>query len=333
MKKTFGLLIISAFLMSACVTSKKYNEAVSQQKKCAEDLALANTKNQELSTSVNDMDNELKKLRADHKKLVDDTTLLSVNVNETYEKYNKLKEDYEIMQNNLNTQLSGNKSDLSKTLTDLQKTQINLLEQENKLNAQESKLIAQKKELENLTKTLELKEAKLLELQSVLNKKDSAVNALKNKISEALLGYENNGLTIVKKNGKVYVSLDEKLLFASASYTISTLGEEALKKLSKVLETNADITVMIEGHTDDIPYKGVGQLKDNWDLSVMRATSVVKILLQGSSIDPKRIIAAGRSNYAPVDASKTKEARTKNRRTEIILTPKLDELFKMLESN
>ncbi|MEI8201829.1 MAG: OmpA family protein [Bacteroidota bacterium] len=326
MKKTYGLFIIIAFLMSACVTSKKYNELLSQQKKCADDLSLSNNKNQELSTSVSDMETELKKLKADHKKLVEDTTTLSSNLSEITEKHNKLKEDYEIMQNNLNTQLSGNKSDLSKTLSDLQKTQENLINQGTLLNTQ-------KKELEQLNKALELKEAKLLELQSVLNKKDSAVNALKNKISEALLGYENNGLTIVKKNGKVYVSLDEKLLFASGSYTISTPGAEALKKLSKVLESNADINVMIEGHTDDVPYNGVGQLKDNWDLSVMRATSVVKILLQGSTIDPARIIAAGRSNYSPIDASKTKEARTKNRRTEIILTPKLDELFKMLESN
>ncbi len=326
MKKSIGIFIGLVIIATSCVTEKKYNELLGERNKCSEDLAYIKSKNVELSSTISDMEKELNKLKSSVKALVKDTTDLSMGLTEITEKYTKLKDDYDLMLKNLNSQLSGNKNEFSKTLTDLQNTQENLLKQENQLNAQ-------KKELENLNKALELKEAKLLELQSVLNKKDSAVNALKTKISDALMGYENNGLTILKKNGKVYVSLDEKLLFAPGSYTIATTGAEALKKLSKVLESNTDINVMIEGHTDDVPYNGVNQLKDNWDLSVMRATSVVKILLQGSTIDPKRVSAAGRSEYFPIDGSKTKEARAKNRRTEIILTPKLDELLKMLENN
>ena len=135
------------------------------------------------------------------------------------------------------------------------------------------------------------------------------------------------------QNGKVYVSLEESLLFASGSYTVNSKGTDVLKKLAKVLEQNTDINVMVEGHTDNVPYKGSGDLKDNWDLSVKRATSVVKIIIENSSVKPERLIAAGRSEYIPLDNSNTAEARKKNRRTEIILTPKIDELLKILEDN
>jgi chemotaxis protein MotB len=135
------------------------------------------------------------------------------------------------------------------------------------------------------------------------------------------------------KNGKVYVSLDEKLLFKSASWDIDANGRNALKKLAGVLEKNTDIQIMIEGHTDDVPYNpGNGQLVDNWDLSLKRATTVVRVLLDGSSINPQRLTASGRSEYLPVDARKVADARQKNRRTEIILTPNLDELYRLIDA-
>jgi chemotaxis protein MotB len=138
---------------------------------------------------------------------------------------------------------------------------------------------------------------------------------------------------VKQKNGKVYVSMEESLLFASGKYEVTAKGADALKKLSKVLESNVDINIMVEGHTDNVPYKGTDQLLDNWDLSAKRATTVVRILLNGSGINPERITAAGRSEYAPIDKANTPEARSKNRRTEIILSPKLDELLKIIENN
>jgi chemotaxis protein MotB len=127
--------------------------------------------------------------------------------------------------------------------------------------------------------------------------------------------------------------MEENLLFATGSTTVQPKGVEALKKLAKVLDQNSDINIMVEGHTDDQPMNGKGEIKDNWDLSVMRATSVTKIILNGSDIDPKRITAAGRGEYFPIDPAKTADARKKNRRTEIILTPKLDELLKVLDAS
>jgi chemotaxis protein MotB len=150
-------------------------------------------------------------------------------------------------------------------------------------------------------------------------------------VADALKGFEDKGLTIYEKNGKVYVSLDEKLLFASGSWEIDNNGRAALTELGKVLAGDHDINVVIEGHTDNVPYRGSGNVKDNWDLSVMRATAVVKELLKNKDILPQRISASGRSEYIPMDIEDSREARAKNRRTEIILTPKLDELFKIID--
>jgi chemotaxis protein MotB len=134
------------------------------------------------------------------------------------------------------------------------------------------------------------------------------------------------------KNGKVYVSLEEKLLFKTASWDIDANGKNALKKLADVLEKNPDIQITIEGHTDNVPYNpGSGQLKDNWDLSVKRATTVVRVLLEGSKIDPKRLTAAGRSEFLPIDSRNASDARQKNRRTEVVLTPDLSALYQLID--
>ena len=127
--------------------------------------------------------------------------------------------------------------------------------------------------------------------------------------------------------------MDESLLFASGKTAVEPKGVEALKNLAKVLEQNPDINVMVEGHTDDVPMKGAGEIKDNWDLSVMRATSVVKIITSNSNVNPLRLTAAGRGEFAPLGSNSTADSRKKNRRIEIILTPKLDEIFKVIESN
>ncbi|MCL2246776.1 MAG: OmpA family protein [Lentimicrobiaceae bacterium] len=187
---------------------------------------------------------------------------------------------------------------------------------------------------QNLTKNALLaeKEARLNELQAVLDQKDAEVKALRNKVANALKGFEDMGLTIYEKNGKVYVSLDEKLLFASGSWDIDNRGKEALAELGKVLAHDQNINVVIEGHTDHVPYRGSGNVKDNWDLSVMRATSVVKEILKNNEINPQRITASGRSEFLPIEMDDSREARAKNRRTEIILTPKLDELFQIIDN-
>ena len=147
------------------------------------------------------------------------------------------------------------------------------------------------------------------------------------------MGFENDDLSVKIQNGKVYVSLEEKLLFKSGSTTVDPKGIDALKKLAHVLEQNNDINVTIEGHTDNVPFKSGSDIKDNWDLSVQRATSIIRIILEYSKVDPKQLTASGKGEFFPLVQNTTAALRAKNRRTEIILMPKLDELFKILESN
>lgn len=157
---------------------------------------------------------------------------------------------------------------------------------------------------------------------------------LRKKVADALTGFEGKGLEVINKNGKVYVSLDEKLLFKSGKWDVDAKGVEALNNIAKFLAENKDIHVVIEGHTDDQALvNSIGNIEDNWDLSVKRATAIVKTILKNKNIDPARITASGRAEFVPLDNAKTKEARQKNRRTEIILSPNMDELMKVLSNN
>lgn len=189
-----------------------------------------------------------------------------------------------------------------------------------------------KSQIERLNADLKAREQRLAELQRILDEKERAVTNLRNKVTNALLGFNDKDLSINVRNGKVYVSLAEQLLFNSGSTKVDPKGEDALRKLASVLKDNKDVNVLVEGHTDDVPVaKGTVGMQDNWDLSVLRATEITRILTN-AGVDPTRVTPSGRSRYVPLDDAKTKEARQKNRRTEIILTPKLDELFQILET-
>lgn len=189
-----------------------------------------------------------------------------------------------------------------------------------------------KTQVDQLSADLKVREARLAELQRILDEKDQAVKDLRSRVSNALLGFNDKDLTINVRNGKVYVSLAEQLLFNSGSTKVDPKGVEALKKLAQVLQEQKDVNVVVEGHTDDVPVsKGTVGLQDNWDLSVLRATEITRILTN-AGVSPDRVTPSGRSKYVPLETASTKEARQKNRRTEIILTPNLDELFQILET-
>ena len=187
------------------------------------------------------------------------------------------------------------------------------------------------KELETSQMALNERSRRVNELEAMLRSREEAINAIRRKVTDALTGFDGKGLSISIKNGNVYVSMDDKLLFRSGSFEIDPNGAWAVHDLATVLAQNPDINVMVEGHTDDVPYRPNGQLRDNLDLSAKRATTVVRLLLENKGIAPSRIIAAGRGESLPVASGKTSEARAKNRRTEIILTPKLDELMQLMQ--
>jgi len=181
-----------------------------------------------------------------------------------------------------------------------------------------------------LSADLQKREQRLKEVEDILKKRDEATNALKEKLQKALLGFQQNGLSVDIKNGKVYVSLTDKLLFPSASIVIDDRGKAALKQLATVMQKEPDINMAVEGHTDSKKINNLGQIKDNWDLSVLRATSVTRYLTEVEKIDPKRLTATGKGEYQPVDVANTPEALSKNRRIEIVLSPKLDELYNLI---
>ena len=282
--------------------------------------------NTELNSKVDMMSDRLENLSEDSLARANKYRAIDI-------KYDKLNRQYNELQEAQDQLLSGNISETRKLLEEIQNTKASIIEKEDQLRKLEDNLQREQNSLNRYKRELEEKNARLVELETILYKKDSVVSALKDKVSMALLGFSDMGLAVEMKNGKVYVSLDEELLFKSGSTVVDPKGVNALKKLSVVLAANPDINIMVEGHTDDVPYISSEAIKDNWDLSVKRATAIVRILMENNKIKGSRIIAAGRSKYQPLINSKAPDARQKNRRTEIILTPKLDELLQILESN
>ncbi|MBN2348507.1 MAG: OmpA family protein [Bacteroidales bacterium] len=328
-----SLCILFLLLIFSCAPPRQFNELRIENDDCQKEREMLKSKNEKLSVENTELLSKIEVLDKNRSKWSKDSI-------RRIEEYNQIRRDFE----NLNTRyydlkktqeslIEGSSSETRKLLQQLQATQDDLYKKEDELNKFSHKIDKDKKDLQGLKMELESRNRRLVELENVLTRKDSAVNALKKKVSTALLGFEGQGLSVTQKNGKVYVSLEEKLLFQSGSTQVDAKGVNALKKLATVLEQNPDINIMIEGHTDDVPVIQGSRFKDNWDLSVQRATSIVRILLDNTTIKPDRLTASGRGEFMPVDARQTPEARQKNRRTEIILTPKLDELFQILDSN
>lgn len=331
MNKYFTILLL--FAIAACVPQRKFLDEKAKRESCEKELANYKSSSQSLETQVTELKNKIAEIEKQILGLQKDTSIIGTNYRHLTQKYDKLNQVNENLLEKYNKLLAGSASESQKLSGQLSVTQEQLQRKEDDLKKLSAELDQKRKDLDMLTVELKKREERVKELEDVLKQKDEAVNALKKKVSDALLGFEGKGLTVTQKNGKVYVSLEESLLFQSGKWAVELKGVDVLKKLAKVLEQSPDINVMVEGHTDDVPMKGLGDVKDNWDLSAMRATSVVKIITSNSSVDPKRLTAAGRGEYFPIDEAKTKEARARNRRTEIILTPKLDELLKVLETN
>ncbi|HTL81647.1 MAG TPA: OmpA family protein [Bacteroidia bacterium] len=322
--------IFITITLCRCVTLNKYNAEVAKRQAAEAELADVKTKEATFETKCAELDAALTESKKAVMLLSNDTLGCGMRYRLLSSQYDQLTANYELLlkqnkdlmarQSNENTQLVGQ----------LNLTQEQLIKKEDSLRKMQTDLFAQKKSLDSLNLELKKREARVAELQHALDTKDSAMNAINSKVKAALLSFEGKGLTVTMKDGKVYVSMEDKLLFASGSTAVQSDGVKALKELAKVLEANPDINITVEGHTDNNPYHGSGDIKDNWDLSVMRATSVTKILLANGKIDAKRITASGRGEFFPLDAANTDAARAKNRRTEIILTPNLDALYQIL---
>ena len=320
-----------ALLAFSCVPGKKYKTLQDTSRQYMDERDQYKSDNIGLEMSNRELEAKIAVLEKQFGSVKEEAEKARNERDKAVNEYNKISSKYTELQNAQEDLIRGNVKETQNLLAELQAAQKNLQDKENIMRQLEQNLDTKKSSLDELNFELQKRNARLIELEKVLDAQKRIATDLKNKVSEALLGFENNGLTVTNKDGKVYVSLEEKLLFRTASWDIDANGKSALKKLAGVLEKNPDIQVTIEGHTDNVPYKpAASELDDNWDLSVKRATTVVRVLLEGSRIDPKRLTAAGRSEYLPIDSRNTTEARQKNRRTEVVLTPDLSELYKLI---
>ncbi|MDM8004405.1 MAG: OmpA family protein [Bacteroidota bacterium] len=327
-------LLLIALATVSCVTGKRYNTLTDRNLLLMSERDSLKAENIWLTMSNRELTAKSAQLTEDTDKLSGELDKARAELSRTRDEVNSLSTRYDELQRAQAELVAGKAQETQRLLADLRQAQTELQQREDLMRDLEMNLDTKKATLEELTYELEKRNARLAELEKMLDAQQKAVKALKNKVSEALFGFENNGLTVTMKNGQVYVSMDDKLLFKTGSYEIDANGRTALRKLGALLEKNTDVTITIEGHTDDVPYRAAPgqQILDNWDLSVKRATTVVRVLTQDTHINPKRLVASGRSEYMPVDPAKTADARQKNRRTEIILTPDLTALYKILES-
>ncbi len=333
-KNLIYTLIILLALGSSCVPARKFEDLQERHRTAEAENRQLKEKTETLSSENEELKDRLARLEKAREDLTGDTTRYGRQLRMINEHYEQLNDSYMTLMGQKEKLLEGKSIETQQILARLQETQEDLQRREDQLRAASRQMDEKEQNLNRLMAEISDKEVRLNELEDILSRQDSVVNALRNTVSNALLGFQDNGLSVEIKNGKVYVSLEESLLFATGSTRVDSRGESALKELAAVLEKNPDINVLIEGHTDDVPFRPGSQIQDNWDLSVLRATAIVRILKKhGSNIDPQRLVAAGRGEYHPLDPDKTPEARAKNRRTEIILTPQLDELFQIIETN
>ncbi len=314
--KQFVLAAVLACIFSSCLVSKKkYDDLLAQKVRMEADLTDRNSQLDKSTADVKDLEEKLRKLK-------EDTTNLGIDVRSSSQRLAQLEKEHA----QLNSSYTGLVSSSGKLKGDVAQQQQQLL-------TIQSNLEKTRRLNDSLSTSLAEREKKVQELEQVLANKDKAVQDLKNRISNALLNFKENDLTVKVKNGKVYVSLAEQLLFGSGSIEVDQKGVTALQQLARAVKDQKGINIMVEGHTDNVPIsRKSAYMQDNWDLSVMRATSITRILTK-AGVSSTQITASGRGEYVPLAANDTPQNKSKNRRTEIIITPDLDELFKILGTN
>ena len=322
-------LILGLNFLVACVPQRKYAEL---QKKYA-DLNAEKVKCDSINFIFN---SDLKSLKEELANVKEEFSKLSSNYSEMETLYAKVKTAYEQLLETYEKRLASEsltKDELKKSLRELEDK---LAKKELELNQKEANLIRKEEEVKKLNEvviesenSLKEREEKVKELENLIKVKDESVANLKEALTKSLLGYKESGLTVTSKDGKVYVSVDEKLLFQSGKVDVDPNGKKALLKLCETLKNKSEFDIFVEGHTDNMPIK-TARFEDNWDLSVLRATAITRIMTMEGKIDSKKIIPSGRGENYPIDPADSKEARAKNRRIEIILAPSLNEIMSIL---
>lgn len=316
-----GALIVSSTIVS-CVPQRKFMDVSEKQRICEEENKALKNEAQLLRTKVGE--NESKIAVNDRKidALVSDTSVLGTSLRILRSQYDKINALNDELLKKSSSIRQGTEEEKQTLMGELEQVRIALQEKENALNELQTALDLKEEELIE-------REQNLAEMRSLIARKDSVMNALRKSVSDALLGFEGKGLTVDMRNGQVYVSMDAKLLFATGSTEVDKKGQEAIINLARAVQDRNDLRIMVEGHTDTDSFSRTTYPRNNWDLSVLRATSVVNIMIDNSKIDPTTLTAAGRSEYQPVDPAD----KAKNRRIEVILSPQLDELMNIINES
>jgi|694.fasta_scaffold32537_1 chemotaxis protein MotB len=316
MRYIYPVLLI-LLISSGCVSSRQFKELELQK------AQLQRMSDSLLALSANQA-GELGNLRLSHEQLTADVVGLRSDTNATGNQLRRLHHEIQeamsqnqMLEENYRKLLKGRESETTEMMNQLRDARTQLLQREDSVLA--------------LEKALKAKIARLTELEEILARRDREMQALRTTVAKALKSYEGAGLTVQVRNGKVYVSLSEKLLFASGSTGVAENGKKALTQLGQALNADTTLQILVEGHTDDVPMKPAINLQDNWDLSVLRATSIVRILIKDGGVQKTRITASGKGEYSPVAPNDSPENKAKNRRTEIILSPKLDVLYDLVK--
>ncbi|AFC24612.1 OmpA family protein [Saprospira grandis] len=346
LRRNYLVAVALLFLMigglSSCVSSRRYKEEVSAKEAAEKNASEAERKRQEIQEELSSVQGELSKLKASHKELTSDYELLQERYNQqqrlnkdlqaSYDKLlalnEKLKEEAASKKRELSEELSIKRRELERRERELKAEQERLEQLRKELQGKDANITDLEKYKKELEADLAARERRVKELEAAIAERDAKANALRAKLLEALKGFKDAGdLDVEIRDGKVYVSLSQKLLFSSGSARVDRRGVSALETLSGVLNRNKDLSILIEGHTDSD-----GDAKMNWDLSTDRALAVSQVLIK-NQVDPARITAAGRGEHAPKASNDTTEGKAKNRRTEIILEPQLNEIMGILSQD
>jgi len=295
--KTFFPIVFFSFLINGCVSFKTFNDIEDLYASQKMKYRTSQKENKLLSIKIDSLSEGLE-LKINLLKLTNDSLTLKKS------ELSKLQNDYTFLSSKSDSDIKARINENNGLLDSLALKQY------------------------ELSKGLE----RVGELERLVIEKEQNLSLLKKNLSDALLSFKGKGLTVEQRNGKVYVSMENKLLFKSGSWTVGNEGKRAINQLSNVLAENPEINVLIEGHTDNVPYSGDGPIKNNWDLSTKRATSIVQLLLNNKQILPQNITAAGRGEFLPVGPNSNEKGKSSNRRIEVILTPHLDAITELLEN-
>lgn len=315
------VFLLTTLVLTSCVSSKIHEDLKDKYEALKVENAGLMSKLDNAQGGSSTMG--LEQAKAALEKCKGEKTQLAMDLAGVQSQYDRIKQDYDALESNSSENLTEN----------LERNRALLAELEEKgrlLNAKEADLAEKEQTLRQAQENLDASAARVSELEGIIAAKEAQMKKLKNAISAALTNFEGNGLTVEQRDGKVYVSMENKLLFESGSWDVNARGREAVVELGKVLANNKEIAVLIEGHTDNVPYGEQGLIKNNWDLSTKRATAIVSILTENNAIPKENLTAAGRGEYAPIASNATSDGKAKNRRIEVVLTPKLDEISKLL---